>query len=358
MSNVWGHKIKVSIFGESHGEGIGIVIGGLPEGETINLNEIIKDMARRAPGNNEQSSQRQEPDQVKILSGLFKGKTTGAPLCGIIFNQDYRSEDYEQSLPRPGHADLVAFMKYQGYNDYRGGGHFSGRLTAPLTFAGSIAKQILVKRSIKIGAHIKQIADVYDQSLITVDKEILSSFTDSSFPLIDQSVREGMVRVIKKAKDEGDSVGGIIECAAVGLPVGMGSPFFLSMESNIAAMMFSIPAVKGISFGKGFDFALMRGSEANDPIVLDNGMITMSSNHNGGINGGITNGMPLIFQVAVKPTPSISIRQDTVNLEKMKRAVIKVRGRHDPCIVPRAVPVIEAGLALCLLDAWYLEGRK
>lgn len=352
MSNVWGQNITLSIFGESHGEGIGIVIGGLPPGEEIDREEIALDMKRRAPGGSAYTTSRTETDQVTILSGLLNDRTTGAPLCGLIANGDTRSGDYQRNFPRPGHSDLAAFMKYGGAHDHRGGGHFSGRLTAPLTFAGSIARQILLRKGITIGAHIGQIGQIRDGVLSRVDREILDGFRASSFPLINIEMETAMKEAILAAKEEGDSVGGIIECAAFGLPGGLGSPFFHSVESRISSMMFSIPAVKGIEFGEGFGMAAMRGSEANDPIRLSGGKIVTASNHNGGINGGITNGMPLLFRVAIRPTASIRKPQNTVDLEKMEEAVMEVRGRHDPCIVPRAVPVVEAGLALCLLDLW------
>lgn len=358
MSNVWGQSITLSIFGESHGEGIGIVIGGLPEGEEIDRDVIAADMKRRAPGGSSLSTARKEEDQVQILSGLLGNRTTGAPLCGIIFNQDTRSGDYQQYLLRPSHADFPAFMKYRGYHDYRGGGHFSGRLTAPLTFAGSVARQILAHRGVAIGAHIKEIGGVPDRELTLINSEILDGLRQDTFPVLDHEAGEAMKKAILTAKEEGDSVGGIIECAASGLPAGLGEPFFHSAESILSSMMFSIPGVKGIEFGKGFGLASMRGGEANDPIRLSGGRIVTATNHSGGINGGITNGMPVVFRVAMRPAASIGKPQDTVDVEKMEETVMEIRGRHDPCIVPRAVPVIESGLALCLLDLWRLEGRK
>ncbi len=350
MSNVWGEKIKLSIFGESHGPAIGIIIGGLPAGESVDENEIRKEMQRRAPGNSELSTPRKEKDQVQILSGLLDGKTTGAPLCGIIQNTNTRSSDYDASRPRPGHADLSAYMKFKGFSDPRGGGHFSGRLTANLVFAGSIAKQILKRRGVTIGAHIKQIGSIQDKTFDNIDETLLTNLTKEAFPLLDPTLKNSMQEAILKAKEEGDSIGGVIECAACGLPAGLGEPFFDSMESTISSMMFSIPAVKGVSFGSGFDFAEMRGSEANDPIRIEDDTIYTTSNHNGGINGGITNGMPIVCSVAIKPTPSISKEQETVNLDTMQNTMLSTNGRHDPCILPRAVVVTEAALALCILD--------
>ncbi|MGI6731621.1 MAG: chorismate synthase [Anaerovoracaceae bacterium] len=357
MSNIWGKAIQISIFGESHGKGIGIVIDGLPPGEIIDMDHISLEMKRRAPGSSDLTTPRKETDHVEIISGMWKGRTTGAPLCGIISNENTRSTDYEEELARPGHADLTAYIKYGGYNDYRGGGHFSGRITAPLTFAGAIAKQLLGKKGITIGAHIMDIAGVKDRGFEgMVEAKDLKTLTQSAFPLLNNEKETPMKEAILKAKEQGDSVGGIIECAAVGLSPGIGSPFFESVESRISSMMFSIPAVKGIEFGSGFDFASMRGSQANDPFAIEEDKIVTLTNHNGGINGGITNGMPLIFRVVIKPTASIGIRQKTVNLKTMTDSEISVQGRHDPCIVIRAVPVVEAGLALCLLDLICREG--
>lgn len=354
MSNVWGNKIKVSIFGESHGQGIGIVVDGLPAGFEIDLNEVDRHMQRRAPGNYEFSTPRKESDRVEILSGVYQGKTTGAPLCGLIRNQDTRSQDYHQELPRPGTADLTAHIKFKGFQDYRGGGHFSGRLTAPLTFAGSIARQILESRGVVIGAHIRQIDTIVDNLFEDILPEELRALSLSTFPLIEDRVRESMEEAIREAKADNDSVGGVVECAAIGLPAGMGAPFFESMESAISSMMFSIPAVKGIEFGSGFSLASMRGSQASDEITWNDGSFRTKTNHNGGINGGITNGMPLVFRVVIKPTASIGKSQTTVNLETLESTELLITGRHDPSIVPRSVVVIESGLALCLLDAWSL----
>ena len=358
MSNVWGEHIKISIFGESHGEALGIVIGGLPEGEEIDFAEIEREMKRRAPGQSELSTSRKESDNVNVVSGIMNRKTTGAPLCGLLLNGDKRSEDYENTFPRPGHADLTALTKYRGYNDNRGGGHFSGRLTAPLTFAGAVAKQILMRRGIVIGSHISRLAGICDEPFGEIDQKHLLPLTLQPFPTIDKKAGDSMQKAILTAKAEGDSVGGIIECAACGLPAGLGEPFFSSIESAVASMMFSIPSIKGVEFGSGFKMADMVGSESNDPIVIRDGKLRTLTNHNGGINGGITNGMPVVLRVVVKPTPSIAKPQRTVDLMAMQETTVEVRGRHDPCIVPRAVPVVEAGLAICLLDAWCREGCR
>jgi chorismate synthase len=351
VSNVWGKSIRVSIFGESHGKGIGIILDGLPPGKDIDIDEINFYMDKRSPGKDELSTSRRERDEVEILSGLFNGKTTGAPLCGVIRNSDVRSSDYNPDLPRPGTADLTAYIKYHGYNDYRGGGHFSGRLTAPLTFAGSIARQILKRDRISIGAHILKISDVSDERFSEINHELLEELSKSSFPLINKKVQEDMKASILRAKEDSDSVGGVIECAAIGIPSGLGSPFFDSMESSISSMMFSIPAVKGIEFGAGFDIASMKGSEANDEIYLKDGSFYTKTNHGGGINGGITNGMPIVFRLAFRPTPSIKKPQNTVNLKTMTNTEISIQGRHDPCIVKRALVVVESALALCILDS-------
>ncbi|MDO5602249.1 MAG: chorismate synthase [Oscillospiraceae bacterium] len=352
MANVWGNRCKVSIFGESHGPGLGVVIDGLPAGQTLDMEAVRAEMARRAPGTSAFATPRREADEVEILSGLFEGKTTGAPLCGIIRNHNTRSQDYEKDLPRPGHADYTAFVKYGGFADYRGGGHFSGRITAPLTFAGAVAKQFLSAAGVTVGAHIASIADVQDARFGTeIDPHMLLRLGASAFPVLDEEKAPLMQARIQQARQSADSVGGVIECAACGLPAGTGSPFFESLESRLSSMLFSVPAVKGIEFGDGFALTQLRGSEANDAFYIKEGGVATKTNHNGGINGGISNGMPLVLRVAVKPTPSIAKEQDTVDLATMTQAKLTVHGRHDPCIVVRAVPVIEAAVAIVLLDA-------
>ena len=353
MANVWGKKLKLSIFGESHGSAIGVVVGGLPPGEAIDFAEIDREMLRRAPGRDAFSTARQESDKVEILSGLYQGKTTGAPLCGLIRNTDARSREYDSKL-RPGHADWTALLKYGGYADMRGGGHFSGRLTAPLVFAGSLAKQVLFRRGITIVCRIVRIGGIADEGTY-LQGDQWEKIAGQNFPVWDVSAKARMMDEIVRAKDDGDSIGGIIEAAAFGLPGGLGDPFFDSMESVIASMIFSIPAVKGMEFGEGFRFADLRGSEANDELYVENGKIGAYTNHNGGILGGITNGMPLTVRVAIKPTPSIAKEQRTVDAATMQPVPLHIRGRHDPCIVPRAVPVIEAGVALSLLDCFLME---
>ena len=359
--NTYGEHLKVSIFGESHGNGIGIVIDGLPPGLPVEEETIAAEMQRRAPGNSRLATPRKEPDQVELLSGVFRGVTTGAPLCGMIRNTNTKSKDYTPELPRPGHADLTAYWKYNGCADYRGGGHFSGRLTAPLVFAGALCKTLLRQNGIAIGAQIQRIGSVEGPRFTWPTEELLARLVSDSFPTLGETVRDRMEQEILDARSEGDSVGGVIECCGLNLPAGLGSPFFGSVESRLSSLLFSIPAVKGVEFGDGFGLAAMRGSSANDPIARTDsldpacGVVTRvpyatKTNHNGGINGGITNGMPLIFRVAIKPTPSISLPQDTVNLNTGENARLSVHGRHDPCIVPRAVSVVEAGFAICLAD--------
>lgn len=359
--NTWGNNIKISIFGESHGGAIGVVIDGLPAGQVLDMEDILKQMDRRAPGKNKLSTQRKETDTPIILSGIFEGKTTGAPLCAMIKNDDTKSKDYSKlkNTMRPSHADYPARIKFKGFNDYRGGGHFSGRLTAPLVFTGAVAQQILAKKNIFVGAHIASINGTSDKEfdLIAINNDIFKSVKEKDLPIIDDNAGKLMIETIEKARLEGDSVGGIIECAAIGLPVGIGQPFFYSVESAISSLIFSVPAVKGIEFGMGFEIANMRGSEANDQYYFDeNAKVQTKTNNNGGILGGLSNGMPIVFKAAFKPTPSISLRQDTVNVNSMEECSLEVNGRHDPCVVQRAVPVIESCAAIALLDLLKGEG--
>lgn len=354
MSGVWGNKIKYSIFGESHGPGIGLIIDGLPAGIKLNIGMLQAEMNRRRPGTSDITTSRKEEDLFEIQSGIFNGYTTGAPLCVFIRNNNQHSSDYEQQrdILRPGHADYTSYIKSNGFNDYRGGGHFSGRLTAPIVFAGAIAKQLLLSHGIKIVSHIYSIGTEMDLSFMNMDmNEVnIDALTQSDFPTINAAAEEAMKGIIASVKSEGDSIGGIIECAAFNLPAGLGSPFFDSMESSISHLVFSIPGVKGIEFGDGFDIATKNGSQANDQYYVNNSHVKTASNHNGGILGGITNGMPVIFKVAFKPTSSISVEQKTVNIKTMENTVIKIKGRHDPCIVPRAVPVVEAVTAMAILE--------
>jgi chorismate synthase len=354
MSGMWGNKLKVSIFGESHGVGIGITIDGLPSGFEINMNEILKEMGRRAPGKSKLSTARKETDSPEILSGYFEGKTTGTPLCAIIRNGDQHSKDYGKlkDLMRPGHADYPGNIRYNGFNDYRGGGHFSGRITAPLVFAGAICKQILESHGIFIGSHVKSIGEVEDKSFSEVEltKELLDNLKTKELPLLLSDKEDLMRETVLNAKRDLDSVGGTIECTVLGIDAGIGNPFFDSVESTLAHLMFSVPAVKGIEFGKGFEMSKLRGSECNDEYYYDGDKVKTYTNNNGGITGGITNGMPILFKVGIKPTASIAKKQRTIDIAEKKDAELEIHGRHDPCIVQRAVPVIEAATAIGILD--------
>ncbi|NJE74643.1 chorismate synthase [Pseudoflavonifractor sp. SW1122] len=340
--------MNYTIFGESHGPAIGVTLTGVPAGLELDWAAIEKDMARRAPGKSPLATARKEADQVQVLSGVFEGKTTGSPLCAMIANTDTRSADYSKTrdLARPGHADYPAHVRYQGFNDYRGGGHFSGRLTAPLVFAGAIAKQILAQRGITVGAHISSIYGVNDEAL--EDWDTLKGVADKDFPVLNDEKGQEMQEAILEAKEDQDSVGGSIECGVFGLPAGYGSPDFgENAEGIFSQYLFAVPAVKAVAFGAGTAFSLMRGSEANDPLYVDEqGQVGAEQNCAGGINGGITNGMPLVFEVTMRPTPSIARTQFTIDMNRMEHAELELQGRHDPCVVPRAVPVIEAAAAL------------
>ena len=324
MSGMWGNKLKVSIFGESHGAGIGITIDGIPSGIEIDMEEVLKEMARRAPGKSKLSTARKEGDQPEILSGFFEGKTTGTPLCAVIRNSDQHSKDYGKlkDLMRPGHADYPGFIRYNGFNDYRGGGHFSGRITAPLVFAGAVCKQILNIKGINVGAHVKSIGTIYDKSFDEVEltKELLDNLKINELPLLCSEKEEMMRNAILEARSDCDSVGGTIECTVIGIDAGVGNPFFDSVESTLAHLMFSVPAVKGIEFGKGFEMSELRGSQCNDEYYYDGDKVKTYTNNNGGITGGITNGMPILFKVGIKPTPSIAKKQRTIDIEEKKES--------------------------------------
>ncbi len=354
MSSTYGEKIKISVFGESHGNGIGVVIDGLSAGAEIDIEGVLAQMKRRAPGRDKTATPRKESDLPEVLSGMLGNTLTGAPLCAVIKNTNTKSGDYSNLLecPRPGHSDYTAFVKYGGANDIRGGGHFSGRITAPLVFAGAICRQLLEKRGIKIAAHIKSIGCVNDSGFdpTEISDELIGRLNSSSFALIDENREEAMRAEVESARTALDSVGGTIECAVTGLTPGIGEPMFDGVEGEIAKAVFGVPAVKGIEFGKGFELAKMRGSQSNDPFVYKDGRIVTETNNCGGILGGITNGMPVIFTAAIKPTPSIAQKQKTVNLKTGKNAELEIKGRHDPCIVPRAVPVIEAVTAIALIN--------
>lgn len=354
MSSIYGDKIKISVFGESHGNGIGVVIDGLPAGVKIDMDSVLVQMSRRAPGKDKTATPRKESDLPKVLSGMLGDTLTGAPLCAVIENTNTRSGDYGNllSCPRPGHSDYTAFVKYNGANDIRGGGHFSGRITAPIVFAGSICRQILSQKGIKIAAHINSIGNVADEPFnpVSINDALIDRLNESSFALVDNSVEEKMRSVVEDARMSLDSVGGTIECAVTGIEAGIGEPMFDGVEGVIAKAVFGVPAIKGIEFGKGFELSKLRGSQSNDPFRYKDGKIVTETNNCGGILGGITNGMPIIFRAAVKPTPSIAQKQKSVDLQKKENTELEVHGRHDPCIVPRAVPVIEAVTAIAIAN--------
>ena len=347
-------NISLTIFGESHGNGIGAVIDGIPAGETIDIGAISAFMARRSPKKDGTSTFRSEADIPEILSGIYNGRTTGNSICCMIRNTDQHSNDYKSvsNLARPGHADYTGYVRYKGANDLRGGGHFSGRLTAPLCFAGALCGQILEKRGIVSGAHIFSIADIFDKPFdnVSVSKDELLRIKSGQFPSINEEVGIEMKKRILQARDELDSIGGVIECAVVGIPCGIGSPIFDGIENRISQIMFGIPAVKAIEFGIGFDCGKLKGSENNDEFYIDNGNIKTRTNNCGGILGGISTGMPVIFRAAFKPTPSIASKQNTVDYIKMTEETIEIKGRHDPCIVPRAVPCVEAAANIAVLS--------
>lgn len=355
MSSTWGECIKVSIFGGSHTEAIGVNLDGLPAGEAVDWEEVLAQMARRAPGQDPTATRRKESDLPRVLCGLYNGVTTGAPLCAIIENTNQRSKDYEnlRVLPRPGHADFTAYVKYGNHHDVRGGGHFSGRLTAPLVFAGALARQMLRRRGILVASHVASIGEVEDVSFdpVNTSSQLLERLSGEYFPVIDPDRREKMRAVVESARMDCDSVGGTVECVVTGLPVGAGNPMFGGAENLIASLAFGIPAMKGIEFGAGFGASRSRGSQNNDTFYYDQeGRVRTRTNRSGGILGGITNGMPLVFRAAFKPTSSIAKEQDTVNLTTGQNAKLVIHGRHDPCIVPRAAAAVEAAACVAVLE--------
>lgn len=352
MGSTWGNAIKISVFGESHGAGIGVVIDGFPSGVPYDEAFVLREMERRAPGRNKQSTQRKEPDLPVIQSGIYNGKTTGTPICALIQNTNQRSGDYAElaAQPRPGHADYTGMVRYKSCNDPRGGGHFSGRLTAPLVFAGALCKLWLKMQGVLVGSHIQSIAQIQDMPFDDVDirPEQLETLRNADYPVNNPRALDAMLAAIEEAREAQDSVGGVIECAAIGLPAGIGSPMLDTVEGRLSSLLFGVPAVKGVEFGAGFAFAALRGSHANDTFYQDGGAVKTETNNNGGINGGITNGMPLVFEVTMRPTPSIARTQFTIDMNRMEHAELELQGRHDPCVVPRAVPVIEAAAALAV----------
>ena len=350
MSSTFGENIKLSIFGQSHGPAIGMVLDGVPAGLPVSTEELQHFLNRRAPGQQCYTTPRNEADRPEFLSGIVDGYTCGAPISAIIHNTNMRSEDYSdlKDYPRPGHADYTAQIKYGGHQDIAGGGHFSGRLTAPLCIAGGLCKQWLKAEGIEIAAHIQHIAGICDRDFDPVEPQFSRICND--FPVIDSERGKQMRQVIAETKTAGDSVGGAIECAVIGLPVGIGEPMFGGVESRIAQIVYGIPAVKGVEFGLGFASSYRTGSQNNDAFTIKEGKIVTATNHCGGILGGITNGMPLIFRVAIKPTPSISLPQQSISISALEECSLTIGGRHDPCIVPRAVPAIEAAAAIAIYD--------
>ncbi len=358
MSSTYGERLKLSIFGQSHGPAIGMTLDGIPAGLPVDILQLQAFLNRRAPGNSDYATSRKEADKPEFLSGIVDGFTCGAPIAAMIPNTNTRSGDYSQlkDCPRPGHADYPAQIKYRGFQDVAGGGHFSGRLTAPLCVAGGLCKQWLEGKGVYIGAHISAIAGVVDEPahLDWVKPDLNAIGKD--FPVLNSAAGEKMLIEISKAKADGDSVGGEIECIVTGLPAGLGEPMFGGTESKIAQIIYGIPAVKGLDFGSGFAGSRLLGSENNDNYIIENGEIKTVTNHAGGILGGISTGMPLVFRTAIKPTPSISKAQQSVSMSRLESCELHIHGRHDPCIVPRAVPVIEAAAAIAIFDMCLIAG--
>lgn len=353
MASQFGDRIKVQIFGQSHSKALGVVIDGIPAGKKLDLVRIQQFLDRRAGGKNAYSTKRKEADTPDILSGLIDGVTCGAPLCAVFANANMRPKDYSgtEALLRPSHADFTAWEKYKGFQDKSGGGQFSGRLTLPLCFAGAVCMQLLEQEGISVFSHILAIGDVKDKPFDAVNVKPFF-YEKDEFPVCDKEIGEKMISYMEAVAEEGDSVGGIVECAVTGIPVGLGEPIYDNVESVLSHVLFGIPAVKGVEFGMGFEGVLKKGSQMNDSFYVDaaSGKIATKTNHSGGIQGGITNGMPIVFRVALKPTPSIYKEQNTVDYKKMEDGVLQIEGRHDPCIVPRALPCVEAAAAVCMYD--------
>ena len=358
MGSIFGKKLKISLFGESHGEGIGVVMDNFPAGIPVNMEQIRLEMGRRRPGG-ALATPRNEADEVEILSGVRNGRTTGAPIGAIIRNTNQHSSDYSlhYDIPRPSHSDYPASVKYGGNHDIRGGGHFSARITAPLVFAGALCKEYLSKKGIKLAAHLFSVGEFVDDSFSELQYENYDALLTKEFPVLNDASGDAMKTVILYAKEKGDSVGGIIECGVYGFPAGIGDPFFDSLESTLSHMIFSVPAVKGIEFGDGFRMARRYGSENNDCYEIKDGKIVTKTNHAGGIVGGISTGMPILFRAVFKPTASIYLPQKTLNVKTGEETELQIMGRHDPCVAVRGVPVIEAAtaVAIALLFSGELE---
>ena len=350
MSSTYGENLKLSIFGQSHGPAIGMTLDGIPAGLSVDLEKLQQFLNRRAPGQHDWTTPRKEEDRPEILSGIVEGYTCGAPIAAIIHNHNANSGDYEnlKDVPRPGHADYTANVKYGGFQDISGGGHFSGRLTAPLCIAGGMCKQWLEEMGIQIGAHIDFLGGITDSAFDPLEPEI--RYVKDSFPVLSVTASQAMRKRIDDVRQQRDSIGGEIECAVTGLPAGIGEPMFGGVESRIAQIIYGIPGVKSLEFGSGSFSAYLQGSSNNDKFFFAGDHVKTTTNHCGGILGGISNGMPIVFSVAIKPTPSIARPQRTVNLRTGENTTIEVKGRHDPCIVPRAVPVVEAAAAIAIFD--------
>lgn len=350
-SNSIGKEFVVTCFGESHGRCVGVVIDGCPAGLPLTEEDIQPELDKRLPANKEIVSARREKDAVELLSGTYEGFTTGAPVCALVWNKQTVSADYDsiKYKPRPGHADYPAKVKYMGFNDHRGGGRFSGRITAAFVMAGAVAKKLLTVFGVEVLAYTTAIGDLELQATLSLD-DVRENTYANSVRCPDPELAEKMKETILSAKQEGDSVGGIVECVAFNLPVGVGEPVFDSLDAEIGKMLFGVPAVKGVEFGVGFEAAKMKGSENNDPYTVCDDDVELLNNNAGGILGGLSSGTPLVVRVAVKPTSSISKEQKTVDLSKMEETTIRVQGRHDPCVVPKAVPVVEASVAIVLVD--------
>lgn len=353
MSSTYGDHLKLSIFGQSHGTAIGMTLDGIPAGLKVDAGKLQEFLNRRAPGQHDYDTPRKEEDHPEFLSGILQGYTCGAPIAAVIYNKNTKSGDYSnlKDCPRPGHADYTAQIKYGGYQDVAGGGHFSGRLTAPLCIAGGLCKQWLEERGIQIAAHIVSIGGIADDPVYLDWVNPDFSSIQKDFPVLNREAGEKMRQRIAEARKNGDSVGGIIECIVTGVPAGIGGPMFGGMEGKLAQAIYGIPAVKGLDFGSGFSGSYLLGSQNNDNFTVKNGKISTVTNQAGGILGGITTGMPIVMQVAVKPTPSIAAKQQSVNIRDMAETQLQIVGRHDPCIVPRAVPVVEAATAIAIFDA-------
>lgn len=350
MKNTFGNNVSITLFGESHGEAIGCVLDGIAPGIEVDEDFIISQMEKRK-GINSISTPRREADKVRILSGVFEGKTTGTPIALVIENESQHSKDYSltKDLARPGHADFTAQSKYHGFQDFRGGGHFSGRLTAPIVAAGAICLKALNGKGIDIGTHISSCGGIKDRDFLNLSEDVLA-LKALEMPVLDEKASKKMIEQIEKVKGEGDSIGGTLTTAIIGVPAGLGEPWFDSVESLLSHALFSIPAIKGVEFGAGFDFSNMKGSNANDSFFIENGLVQTKTNNNGGINGGITNGMPIVFSCAVKPTPSIYKKQETIDFKRNENTTLEIKGRHDPAIIHRARVVVDSITAITLCD--------